>query len=236
MDTRLNDMSGLLLKDVRWKIKTAGPSPFDNDRTELFLLGCRKALAGSPCTGCFNQTTWNASEASFSHDPVLMAEHINKVAPNKYITISGGEPTDQLENLVILCRELKKYGFHIMVYTYLEIREIKKFPTIKYEDIDGVKKDQTSLFVLGSTIFPTLFKELLNYVDIIVDGEYRIEESLWDGTKGDGFVSSVGSGNQIIWDMNNKFGYAMRDIQTIKLDSSNSLTYVLKDNATKIEY
>ena len=48
------DMSGLLIRDLKWSVKTAGPSPFNNERTELFLLGCKKAMSGKPCKGCFN--------------------------------------------------------------------------------------------------------------------------------------------------------------------------------------
>ena len=124
-DTRFpdGDMSGIKLRDVRWSVETAGPSPFDNKRTELFLLGCKKAMSGNPCKGCFNSTTWDASKALESHDPIKMAKHINDNAPNKYITIGGGEPTDQIDNLIILCKELKKYGFHIMMYTWKELKK-----------------------------------------------------------------------------------------------------------------
>ena len=38
MSTVIQDLSGLLLRDVKWKVTTAGPSPHNNERTELFLL------------------------------------------------------------------------------------------------------------------------------------------------------------------------------------------------------
>ena len=46
IDSRLphGDMSGILLRECNWSVKTAGPSPDDNNRTELFLLGCNKAM------------------------------------------------------------------------------------------------------------------------------------------------------------------------------------------------
>lgn len=221
IETRLplGDMSGIILKDVRWSVKTAGPSPFDNERTELFLLGCNKAMTGNPCEGCFNSSTWDSSKAQFSHDPIKMAEHINNCAPNKYITIGGGEPTDQIENLIILCRELKKYGFHIMMYTWRDLIKTLHNPLRSCEVTNLINN----------------FKELFNYVDIIVDGEYVQMEHKWDGEKKDGLISSVGSGNQIVWDIKNKRGFAMRDIIEINLNDNNNLLYKINANTANNE-
>lgn len=226
IDTRLpkGDMSGIKLRDVRWSVKTAGPSPFDNDRTEIFLLGCNKAMSGNPCKGCFNSSTWNASKAEWSHDPILMAQHINNNAPHKYITIGGGEPTDQIDNLIILCRELKKYGFHIMMYTW---RELEQELTLKphYQEINLDKDVEYFTVGIGNKLI-----ELFKYIDVIVDGQYREEERLWNGDKGDGLLSSVGSGNQIIWNVNKKYGFAMRDIDYLWINpDTNNLLYIVKD-------
>lgn len=220
IDTRLpqGDMSGIKLRECNWSVKTAGPSPDNNKRTELFLLGCKKAMSGNPCNGCFNSTTWDSNKALYSHDPIKMAEHINNNAPNKYITIGGGEPTDQIDNLIILCRELKKYNFHIMMYTWRDLKFTLNPLMRSCEFTDMTHK----------------FNELLKYVDIVVDGEYKEDERLWDGTKEDGLISSVGSGNQIIWDIKNNRGFAMRDIDTIFLTQSNNLQYILKDLDAKM--
>lgn len=232
-DTRLpkGDMSGILLRDCNWSVKTAGPSPDDNNRTELFLLGCKKAMSGNPCKGCFNSTTWDKSKAQWSHDPIKMAKHINDCAPNKYITIGGGEPTDQLDNLIILTKELKKYGFHIMMYTWKDLKGIINHPYTSFENAtEKINKNSAGYYVLESTYFSTKVRELLKYVDIIVDGEYKEELRLWDGTKEDGLVSSVGSGNQIIWDIKDKIGYAMKDIDYLWINpENNNLLYVLKN-------
>ena len=196
------DMSGLLIRDLKWSVKTAGPSPFNNERTELFLLGCKKAMSGNPCKGCFNSSTWNKDLAKWSHDPKIVAKNINQFALNKYITIGGGEPTDQLNNLIILCKELKKYNFNIMIYTWQQLKDIVKDST---------------------------YKDLLDNIDILVDGQYKEEERLWNGEKEDGLLSSVGSGNQIIWNIQEKIGYYMRDLKEIHL-INNKLTYITKKN------
>lgn len=212
-----NDLNGLLLRDVKWSVKTAGPSPDNNNRTEIFLLGCKKAMLGNPCKGCFNSSTWDASKAEFSHNPIKMAKHINEFAPNKYITIGGGEPTDQIDNLIILCKELKKYEFHIMVYTHLEL--------MKYIGKGLVFNSALT----PESIFRDKLRRLAQIVDIIVDGEYKQDERLWDGEKEDGLLSSVGSGNQIIWNTKKKHGFAMKDIDSMFLTNSNDLQYILKD-------
>lgn len=224
MNTVINNLNGLLLRDVKWKVTTAGPSPHNNERTELFLLGCKKAMEGNPCKGCFNSTTWDTSKAEFSHDPILMAQHIKEHAPNKYITIGGGEPTDQIDNLIILCRELKKYGFHIMVYTHLELIKFFKKGLIFNSSMDEGSRLRSKL------------RKLLEHVDIVVDGEYKEEERLWDGDKADGLLSSIGSGNQIVWNIKKKIGFAMRDIESIFLTESNDLQYLLKDLECKTHF
>ena len=220
VDTRLpkGDMSGILLRECNWSVKTAGPSPDENRRTELFLLGCNKAMNGNPCKGCFNTTTWNKNNAKWSHDPIKMAEHINNCAPNKYITIGGGEPTDQVDNLIILTRELKKYGFHIMMYTWRDLKRLLRLNAISDNSFDEI------------SIFREKVIELLNYIDIVVDGEYKEELRMWDGSKEDGLLSSVGSGNQIIWNIKKGYGFAMQDIDYLWINpETNNLLYIVKD-------
>jgi hypothetical protein len=222
MDSIMHNLNGLLIREVEWKVKTAGPSPFNNERTEIFLLGCKKAMSGNPCKGCFNNSTWNSSKAEFSHDPVLVAKHIAECAPNKYVTIGGGEPTDQIDNLMILCRELKKYSFHIIMYTWRSLKDVLTQP-------------YWIAFSLGSPPIDDTFSNkllwLMQYVDIVIDGEYKEEERMWDDSKEDGFLSSIGSGNQIVWDIPNRVGFAMKDIKGIYLLNSDVLSYNLNSNA-----
>ena len=226
-DTRLpqGDMSGILLRDCNWAVKTAGPSPDDNNRTEIFLLGCQKAMSGNPCKGCFNSTTWDKSKAQWSHDPIKMAEHISNCAPNRYITIGGGEPTDQIDNLIILCRELKKYGFHIMMYTWRDLKLAVDSGKIVVKHHEEWKFREKML-------------KLLKYIDIVVDGQYKEELRMWDGTKEDGLISSIGSGNQIVWDIRDKIGYAMKDIVALylrEIERPDDLQYVIRNNAEEFK-
>lgn len=205
------------LFNVKWEVQTAGPSPDNNNRTEVFLLGCRKALEGNPCKGCFNTMTWDANKAEKEHDPVEMASTINQYAPNRYVTIGGGEPTDQIDDLIVLCRELKAYGFHIMVYSWRSLLLA----------LEGVYGEEFKVKILN----------LLDYIDMLVDGEFVLEERVYDENKGDGCYNSVGSGNQIVWDIPNKKGIHMRDIEALRLNSDNQLEYILnKENISEKEF
>ena len=224
----------LKIFDIRCKTTTAGPSPVGKERTELFLLGCTKAAQGNPCQGCFNSSLWDSSKAEFGWDVEEVADKINEMAPNKYITIGGGEPTDQLNDLILLCRKLKEYGFHIIVYTYRDfekalntVNEIEKIPSGNYIQIFGQKGKayikEAKKIMAG---FEYDLVELSTYVDIIIDGEFDINEKLYDSSVSDGFLNSIGSGNQRIWDTKSMEYKFMRDLKGIELDKDNNLIYI----------
>ena len=86
---KLSKDQGIKLFDVKLETNTAGPSPFDNYRTEIFLLGCVKACQGDGCPGCFNSSTWYAEKAEWSYDPVVLAAYLNEITPNSKIIIHG---------------------------------------------------------------------------------------------------------------------------------------------------
>ena len=213
---KLDPANSLKIFDIKLRSYTAGPSPDNNSRTEIFLLGCKKALEGDACPGCFNSSTWNISKAEWGYDPVELAADLNENAPNKYITIGGGEPTDQLDNLIILCRELKQYGFHIMMYTWRDLWKIRRGYCTK-DMTDNNNKYPIS---------PSKFEELIKYIDIVVDGEYDPKQRLYVDEKTDGFYGSVGSGNQKIWDVNEMEYRYMKDIKGLRLRENNTLEYI----------
>lgn len=191
--------------DINWITQTAGPSPDNNKRIELFLKGCSRAEQGNPCPGCFNPDLWDSS-AEKEHTPESVAGQIARHAPNKYITIGGGEPTDQLGELIKLCRELKKRDFHIMVITYKELLE-------HLQELNP----------------------LLEYIDILVDGPYTPKEHIYVPDMIDGFYGTIGSGNQIVWDVNRNKGYESRKLAGLILERSNKLTYMVKENSKSIK-
>lgn len=213
---RLEPNKGIKVFDIKWETDTAGPSPNMNKRIELFLLGCEKAMQGNACKDCFNSVAWDKNIAEWSWDPIKLADHINNNCDpnNKYITIGGGEPTDQIEHLIPLCEKLKEYGFHIMMYTWRNMYDIANTHIFK--------------------------SRLIKYLDIIVDGEFKKDECLYQQDLGDGMLSSIGSGNQIIWDIKayredikttNKdlIGFKMRNLIGLYIKpDTNDLVYITK--------
>lgn len=195
------------LFSVTWSTDTAGPSPFNNKRTEVFLKGCRRAMEGNPCKGCFNTKLWD-DFTEFTYSASEIAKNFVRNSPNKYITIGGGEPLDQIDDLIELTGLLKQEGFHIMVYTWRKLMDLIK---------DQQFKDK---------MFP-----LLKNIDMLIDGQYDENKRLYNAEKKDGFLSSVGSANQIIWDIkNNKArGISMGNLNGIKLTDTNDLVFDKKE-------
>lgn len=215
----LNPNDGLRVFDIKWRVKTAGPSPFNNERIEVFLLGCNKAMKGNPCKGCFNSITWDKSIAEFSRNPIELADAINDTCEDvnspKYITIGGGEPSDQLQHVIPFVKRLKEHNFHIIMYTWRDLKTV-------FEEEDSELK--------------TLLKKTIKYIDIIIDGEFKEEERLWNIHDSNQANHFVGSGNQIIWDLNATnyaVGYTLRNIENIEL-IDNDIKFNVKKHAQPI--
>ena len=229
----LKPEEGLRIFDIKWRTDTAGPSPNNNERIEVFLLGCDKAMQGNPCKGCFNSITWDKSKAEYSWDPIELADMINEGCDpnNKYITIGGGEPTDQIDKLIPFTKKLKEHGFHIMMYTWRDLKH----------ELDLIFNHHVTAYYGTSSIekldFAEKMWELTHHLDIIVDGEYKQEERLYQQELGDGMLSSIGSGNQRVWDikaMNERAiaisRYAMRDLAGLYIKpDTNDLVYITKE-------
>lgn len=232
----LHPNKGLRIFDIKWEVTTAGPSP-NNKRIEVFLLGCEKAMNGNPCKGCFNNVTWDKSLATIARDPIEIADMINeKCDPNnKYITIGGGEPTDQLDYLIPFVKRLKEHDFHIIMYTWRQVQKIMELTHISYDLY--MQNPENKIF--KELFFATKFREAVKYIDVIIDGEYKEEERLWDISNSNTARNFVGSGNQIIWDLTSSsyYGYALKDIENIsilKKDSDgekNILCFKIKSSA-----
>lgn len=201
---------------VNWSTEQGGPSPDNNMRTELYFMGCNKAALGNPCEGCYNPDLWVTRPSAIARSPEEMATHILKYAPNKFITIVGGEPTDQMDGLIELCKLSKANGFHILIFTWKELKtQIKEF----------TEKSQ--------------WTEMLKTIDILIDGQYLASEKIYSEDAGDGFHNMIGSGNQIIWDLkewNDKGntgvinGCAASDLVGIYVLPNGDLCYITKAN------
>lgn len=107
-------------------------------RDVVFFQGC-----GKRCKGCHNPETWDYMGGCHR----FMGDVINELAESDNdVTISGGEPFDQIEDLVEFSKQLKAMGKSVWVYT-------------------GNVVDPTKY----------LYAVLAQYVDVIVDGRF-VEE------------------------------------------------------------
>ncbi|MCX7950804.1 MAG: anaerobic ribonucleoside-triphosphate reductase activating protein [Clostridiales bacterium] len=118
------------------------------------------------CRGCHNPNTHPIDGGYL----VELDEIYNDIINNKFIdgvTFSGGDPFVQIDEFIELAKRLKKHNINIMCYTgYI------------YEDI--IKHEK--------------YKEILNYLDTLVDGKFILERKTLK-------KPYVGSDNQRIIDV-----------------------------------
>ena len=101
-----------------WKSSSCDDGP--GIRSVLFLQGCSKN-----CPGCQNAVTHTRGKGSASSILELFS-FIEKNCRNKKITISGGEPLEQLDALMKLLKELGRNDYDICVYTGWEFKSVPK--------------------------------------------------------------------------------------------------------------
>lgn len=183
--------------DILWQTKGAGPSPDNNRRTEIYFAGCKMAKNGNPCPGCFNPDLWDDSSC-IPRLPSEIFDVINKTNVPKYITIVGGEPTDQLSGLIELAKLLKNNKYHIMLFTRREKQWI----------LNHISNEDIKLF------------------DIIVTGPYKKECRIYDSSKDDGIHNVIGSANQTIWLTRNDTTYLAGDVSQLILKKNGKLEVV----------
>lgn len=102
------------------------------------------------CKGCFNKETWNFEDGEefTQEDLKYIIENINKNNIKRDLSILGGEPLcpQNVEGVITLCKEFKRHYPEKLIYLWT-----------------------------GYTIenFDDIQKEILNYIDILVDGKFE---------------------------------------------------------------
>jgi len=97
-------------------------------RSLLFTQGCNRH-----CIGCHNKSTWDPS-GGYEISVKELAEEIKSNCVNRKLTITGGEPLLQYDDLIALIMELN--GFDICIYTGFEEDEI---PDHLFKLVDYIK-------------------------------------------------------------------------------------------------
>lgn len=136
-------------------------------RFVVFCQGCPHH-----CIGCHNEST-HSFDGGYDCDIEKIVSAIDENPLLSGVTFSGGEPVCQAESFLYLAKKIKKRNLTIIMYT-----------GYTYEKLIDMCQEEPML------------KELLSYVDVLIDGKY--EQSERDLT-----LKYRGSRNQRVIDMNN---------------------------------
>jgi anaerobic ribonucleoside-triphosphate reductase activating protein len=146
------------------------------NRMVIWTQGC-----SIRCKGCWNKDLWDMKGG----EEISIKEIISRTSLNKDIegiTILGGEPFDQHQELFELTKQAKEKGLTVMVFTGFD-KEDLKHTSLEYIDILITGKyietlRNTSMQWIGSTNQKILFLtnvysedciENANYVEIEID-------------------------------------------------------------------
>lgn len=99
-------------------------------RSVLFLQGC-----GKNCPGCHNRQIQEHGKGTMVIIDKLI-EFIDQRCCNKKLTISGGEPMEQMKNLIILIEKLKSKGYEVCIYTGWDYERV---PNRIIDKVDYIK-------------------------------------------------------------------------------------------------
>lgn len=110
-------------------------------RTSIYFAGCLHH-----CEGCHNPQSWNMDTGR----EITVDEIAEAVSRNDMdVSLSGGDPMYQAEELLKLCKKLKSDGRNIWLYTGFLYEELKKMP---------------------------MQNAVLNYIDVVVDGPFILDK------------------------------------------------------------
>lgn len=126
------------IAQVKENTQAEGPG----NRFALWVQGC-----SIRCTNCCNPEMFKQSGGQQTSTSNIIQQI--KSTPNiEGISILGGEPLDQIDATLDICKQAKALNLSVMLYTGYTLEEIK----IK---------------------FPSRLSEIMTYIDLIVDGRYE---------------------------------------------------------------
>jgi anaerobic ribonucleoside-triphosphate reductase activating protein len=122
------------------------------DRFVIWTQGCRKM-----CKNCYNPETWSHYRNNLIDIDLLVEEIKNSSTTG--VTISGGDPFEQPEELFYLLREIKQLDLSdgVIVFSGYTIDEIR------------VREE---------------LRKSLDYIDVLIDGLYIEEKRITNGLAG----------------------------------------------------
>lgn len=112
-------------------------------RMVLWTQGCRHH-----CAGCHNPQTWDEAGGTI-YEVDHMIEEMKAAKLQTGLTLSGGEPFLQAEELIPVAKAAKELGLNVWAYSGFTIEELFQQPS-------SVK--------------------LLAYIDVLVDGKFQLNQ------------------------------------------------------------
>lgn len=117
-------------------------------RTVLYFQGCHRR-----CVGCHNPGTWD-SDGGVVWEITHLLQYIREHVVTKRITLSGGEPLEQMEGVTKLLRQLREEEYDVALYTGFELDEIPStlLELVNYVKTGNYRKDlrTTTVAYIGS--------------------------------------------------------------------------------------
>ncbi len=155
-------------------------------RTALFVSGCTRH-----CEGCFNQEAWDFHYGQ-PFTPAVEEEIMESLRPDyiRGLSLLGGEPFEPANQpaLLPLLRRVRRELPEKTVWCYTGYN---------YE---------TDLLP-GHVGDPAVTRELLSYLDVLVDGDFRLEEKnirlRFRGSENQRIIDvpqSLAQGGVVLWD------------------------------------
>lgn len=91
-------------------------------RTSIYFAGC-----AHQCPGCHNRQSWPFDAGREVSVDELMA-HVEENGFN--VTLTGGDPLYQIDEILPLCKRLRDAGYTIWCYTGFTLEEIQASPSL----------------------------------------------------------------------------------------------------------
>lgn len=96
------------------------------------------------CKNCHNPSSWDINYGEYKSVEDII-NSVNDISSNQGITLTGGDPLYQIEESIDICKILKEQGRNIWIYTG---------------------------YVMETIMSSDKLKQILPYIDVIVDGKY----------------------------------------------------------------
>ncbi len=162
-------------------IETLGPGK----RLVIWTKGC-----GKHCPGCANPELWStAGEKKYSVDDIVtIIRNIYKDSAFDGVTISGGDPLEQIDELLVLLESISDITNDVIVYTGFYYDEIiNLFDSVRVEKL----RKLVAVLIDGPYI------EELNQYDLGLRGSSNQNIIFFDETVRDKYEDYLSQGRKI---------------------------------------